>query len=130
MSIGHLARSLHRSGHSWKEAVMDAYLGPMPGTDAYERDRFTPLFTIHETPDTYDVETELPRSKRRDVKVTMHRHSIEVSCGRAMDHDVGHRPRRFGPFITRLPLKDAVDIGNKQITFEDGILFIHAPKSA
>jgi HSP20 family molecular chaperone IbpA len=119
-----------RQAASWKEIVMDAYLGPMPGTDAYESDCFRPLFTIHETPDTYDIETELPRSRKRDVKVTMHRHSIEVSCGHAVDHDNEHRAPHFGAFLTRLPLKDAIDIGHTQMTFEDGVLHIHAPKAA
>jgi hypothetical protein len=34
-----------------------------------EQDRFIPLFTIHQTPDAYDIESELPRTSRTDFLV-------------------------------------------------------------
>jgi HSP20 family molecular chaperone IbpA len=94
-------------------------------------DRFTPLFTIHETPDAYDIESELSRSARRDISVKPHRHHLEIQCGRAIDHeepDTDNSTPRFGPFVARLPLSEAIDVAHTKATFRHGVLHIYAPK--
>jgi HSP20 family molecular chaperone IbpA len=106
----------------------------MPGDRARSgQDRFAPLFTIHETPDGYDIESELTRSTRADISVKPHRHYVEIRCGRAIDHDAtdvdeANRPHQFGSFVTRLPLPEAIDVAHTNATFRHGLLHIHAPK--
>jgi HSP20 family protein len=97
----------------------------------FPQERFTPMFAIHETPEAYDIEAELPLSKRRDVSVEPRGRYIEIWCGRAMDHDDDDRephPPRFGSFVSRLTLGHAIDVAHTRVTFEHGILLIHAPK--
>src|SRR6185369_15847022 len=76
----------------------------------FPQERFTPLFAIHETPEAYEIEAELPKSRRRDVSVKPRRHYIEVWCSHACDHDdedaldgISH-PAHFGSFVSRLTL--------------------------
>jgi HSP20 family molecular chaperone IbpA len=98
-----------------------------------QHDRFTPFFFIHETPDGYEIESELTRSTRADISVKPHRHYVEICCGRAVDHEEADREEpervpRFGSFVTQLPLRTAIDVAHTNATFRDGLLRIHAPK--
>jgi HSP20 family molecular chaperone IbpA len=119
--------------NSWTPWVLSASACDDVASDhaRSEQDRFTPLFTIHETPDAYDIESELTCSTRRDVSVTPHRHYVEVQCGRAIDHEESlaeGSTARFGSFVTRLPLSEAIDVAHTSATFRHGVLHIYAPK--
>jgi HSP20 family molecular chaperone IbpA len=105
-----------------------SFVGPPPGSRAFEEDRFRPVFTIHETPEAYDIESELPQARLSDVTVKPYRHHVEVSCGHAIDHVGAMRARRFGKFSTRVDLAVPIDPARAEMSFRHGLLRIHAPK--
>jgi HSP20 family molecular chaperone IbpA len=115
--------------NSWNPWLLAASsCDEIPGEhDRAEHDRFAPLFTIHETPDAYDIESELARTSRSDISVKPHRHYVEIRCGRAIDHD-GSGETRFGSFVTELRLPEAIDVAHTDATFRHGVLRIYAPK--
>jgi HSP20 family molecular chaperone IbpA len=93
------------------------------------QDRFAPALMIHETPDAYDIEADLARASRRDVSVKPHPRYLEIRCSHAIDHaGDDDEASRFGSFVTRVSLGDAIDVAHTDIVLRRGVLRIHAPK--
>lgn len=105
----------------------NAYLEPMPGSEAFDRDRFTPVFAIHETPDAYEIEGELPHCSAKHIDVKPHRKYVDIACDHAEEH--ADRPRELGSFSTRLALTHAIDVSRTTVRYHHGVLSVRAPKT-
>lgn len=105
---------------------------PLLSTRAYgselDEDRFRPLLVIHETPEAYDIEGDLPNAARSDVAVHPHLRYVEIACGHALDHDEDDTRHDYGSFSTRVDLGIAIDPKRARTTLKNGVLHIHAPK--
>ena len=107
-----------------------AYFDPEPGSAQYERDRYTPILSLRETPAAFEIEMDLPCADREDVDVHAHRHDLVIRCRHAVDHAGPAEGAAFGAFVRRVRLAEAIDPDRVEATLRDGVLRIVAPKRA
>jgi HSP20 family molecular chaperone IbpA len=104
------------------------YVEPMPGTQAYERERFEPLVVLHESPTSYEIQIDLPDCAAKDVDVRVHPRDIVIRCKHAIDHSSSDARPQFGSFLKRVHLAHAIDRHAVRTVLADGTLEIAAQK--
>jgi HSP20 family protein len=113
---------------------MDDFFGwsPMRGQHAY---RWTPRVDVHEEPDQYVVEVDLPGLSKDDIDVTMENDVLTISGERKREQEKKDRDRVFrrerfcGQFTRSMSFPGDVDVDNIAGSFKDGVLTLTLPKS-
>jgi HSP20 family protein len=97
------------------------------------RPTWVPEVDIHELPDGYLVEVNLPGVSADQVQIEFGPRSISVCGQRNEELPVGVvsslRERARGPFQRRLELSAAIDVARVEARVCDGLLRIFAPKA-
>jgi HSP20 family protein len=94
---------------------------------------FVPLADLEETDDEYLIEIELPGVKRQDIDVAISDRRVRVTGVRKEKERTGilrRRTRAVGEFAFEIMLPGEVDSERADAHLEDGVLFIHVPKTS
>jgi len=86
------------------------------------RDRFVPVFAIHESPDGYEIEADVPGAQPNDVSVEVHESKIIIHCTHVLADDA------YGAFTRRLHLSHRVRADQLASEVRDGVLHVRIPK--
>lgn len=86
------------------------------------RDRFVPIFSIHESPLAYLIEAEIPGASTADVLVEAQGSDVVVRCARVVAGP------DEGAFTRKLRLSHAIDGARLAAEVRDGVLRVRAPK--
>lgn len=106
---------------------------PSRGTSALNSESWGPSVDIHENPDNYQIEADLPGMKKEDINIDLQgnvltlsgerKHEAESSAG-----DDVRVERRYGKFIRSFTLPQNVDPENIKASYNDGVLRLLLPK--
>ena len=99
-----------------------------------EMEAWNPTADLSETAEGYEVHAELPGVKQDDVKLTYDDNVLTVTGERKGDQEEKqkkyHRVERtFGRFERSFSIPAAIDDGNIQAQFKDGVLKVVLPKT-
>ncbi len=91
---------------------------------------WTPRANVHEAPEHYEIQAELPQVKKEDVKVTLERGVLTLSGERKYEKKEGggSKPLRvesaYGSFVRSFTMPDDVDAEKIDARFENGMLSV------
>ena len=94
---------------------------------------FVPLADLEETDDEYVIEIELPGVERKDIDVAISDRRVRVTGVRKEKERKGilrRRTRAVGEFAFEMVLPGEVDSARAEAHVEDGVLFVHLPKTS
>lgn len=100
-----------------------------PTSHEMKRDRFVPVFSIHEGPRDYDIEADVPGAKPTDVRVEAHGRDVVVRCAHVLDPYSEERHPEAGQFTRRLHLSHRVNAAHVATEVRDGVLHVHLQKA-
>jgi len=89
---------------------------------------WTPRANIHETPEAYEIQAELPQVKKEDVKVTFENGVLTLSGERKYEKKEGggQKPLRvesaYGSFMRAFSMPEDADAEKVDARFENGML--------
>lgn len=93
---------------------------------------WVPAVDILEDPKEYLLKVEIPEISKDDISIQLNRGILTVNGERKLDKtdDKQHRIERFyGSFSRSFTLPDNVDPKKIEAKFNDGMLYIHMPKT-
>jgi HSP20 family protein len=106
---------------------------PISAGPATAREPWVPEVDVHELPDSYLVEVNVPGFSPDQVQIELEPRSISVSGQRKEELPTGVvsslRERARGPFRRRLELPAAIDVQRVEASVREGVLRIVAPKA-
>lgn len=96
---------------------------------------FIPALDVQETEGEYLVKTDLPATRREDVKVALENGTLVIEGERRQEKEEKgkkfHRVERsYGKFVRRLLVPSGIDSQKVSAEFKDGVLSVHLPKTA
>ena len=97
---------------------------------------WAPRANIHETPDQYEIQAELPQVKKEDVKVTLENGVLTLTGERKYENREGGgtKPLRiesaYGSFMRSFAMPDDVDPDKVDARYENGMLNIKIARVA
>lgn len=105
-----------------------------PGsTSALNADNWGPSVDIHENPESYEIEADLPGMKKEDINIDLQgnvltlsgerKHESESSAG-----DEVRIERRYGRFLRSFTLPQNVDPESIKANYQNGVLKLVLPK--
>jgi HSP20 family protein len=103
-----------------------------PATSFFEG--WTPAVDIYEDKDKYVIKAELPGMKKEEIEVSLDGNTLSISGERKQEEEKreGDRYRSerfFGRFQRSVTVPVAVQSGNIQAGYKDGVLTVTLPKS-
>ncbi len=107
---------------------------PMNSSQSMQKG-FVPALDMYETEGAVVVETPLAGVDPKNVNVSVEKGVLTISGQSSKEHEVEEKnyyrkETRSGSFYRQIPLPVAVDEGNVQAVFEEGILKITCPKAS
>ena len=95
---------------------------------------YSPVVDISEAEDEYIIRAELPGMKQKDVKVTLHDHTLTVKGEKKLEKEEKERnfhrvERSYGSFERSFGLGDNVNSNKATAKFKDGVLEIRLAKA-
>lgn len=95
---------------------------------------YSPVVDISEAEDEYIIRAELPGIKQKDVKVTLHDHTLTIKGEKKLEKEEKERnfhrvERSYGSFERSFGLGDNVSSGKATAKFKDGVLEIRLAKA-
>lgn len=108
-------------------------LDPLRAAGARVADFFAPSSDAAATPDSYEVNVELPGVAREDVSVELDGNVLSVKGTKRSSHEEEGRTyyfseRRYGEFHRTFRLPEDVNPDDVSATFKDGLLTLRIPK--
>lgn len=86
---------------------------------------------IKELEDSYELEIELPKVKKEDVKITLKDGYLTITATynkEQEDTKYLHRERRYGEFSRSYYVDDAVELKDINASLKDGVLTVNIKK--
>ena len=132
-----LLRPLHSSRQgvdNFQQLVEDVF-GRSAGFPSMADERFNmPATDISENENEYCISAELPVMKKDDINVSLHDGVLSIEAVSKSEHEEKgdkqiRTERRYGKFVRRFTLGDAVDESSVQAKFEDGVLKVVVEKA-
>ncbi len=111
--------------------VFDDFLPNLrSGKDSGE---WIPAVDIYETPDSVELEFEIPGITEKDIKIRVEDNTLTVSGERMFEkkdekHNYYRVERSYGSFARSFLLPNNVDPDKIKATYKDGVLKISIPK--
>lgn len=95
---------------------------------------WTPRVDLAETDESYLIHLDLPGIGKEDVEINFHDGTLTISGERKTEekdenHSYVRVERSYGRFSRAFTLPQAVNDGNIEATFENGVLNINVPKA-
>lgn len=89
---------------------------------------------VHENPDAYTVETDLPGVSPDNINVTLHDNMLTISAETKREEKTEKdnriiSERRYGSFHRSVRLPNSVNADKVEAVFENGVLRLTLPKS-
>lgn len=96
---------------------------------------WAPTVDITESVEEYLIKAELPEIKKEDVKITVQDGVLTIQGERQQEKEEKgkklHRiERSYGRFVRSFEVPDDADESKIQANFDNGMLYLHVPKSA
>jgi HSP20 family molecular chaperone IbpA len=95
-----------------------------------DQDRFAPIFAIHETPEGYDIESDVVGASADDIRVQVRGQDVLIDCNHAIEHVSATETPMVGSFSRTIHLSHRIDAGHIRTALQNGRLTIHATKQA
>lgn len=100
-----------------------------------EEAQYGPPVDVYETEDEVVVKAHLPGVKKEDLEVNIQDNTLTLRAETRREEEVNdegyfRRELRYGTWARRLPLPAEVDEEQVSATLNDGVLEVHAKKSA
>lgn len=108
--------------------------GLVPNVETTTESFFAPRADIHNKPNKYVINAELPGVKKEDLKVNFENGVLSIQAemkDKTQEEDDGkviRRERRFGKFSRSFYLGDDIDDSDIEASFKDGLLSLDIPK--
>lgn len=104
------------------------------GGEAAERQSWTPSVDVIETDDLIVLKAELAGMDPADIHIEVQDNVLTVSGERRFQEEVREDKyyrieRRYGSFSRSIALPQAIDEGNIEAKYEDGVLEVSVPKA-
>jgi HSP20 family protein len=115
--------------------LLDSFFsGEMGQGEELSTRTWTPPVDIHETPEAYQVQAELPGMTREDIDITLEHNVLRLTGERKLEKEQNqgnfHRLERYyGTFARSFSLPAQVNAEGIQASFKDGVLSITVPKA-
>lgn len=105
-----------------------------PG-EGVEEAQYGPAVDVYETDDEVVVKAHLPGVKKEDLDVSIQDNTLTIRAESRREEEVDEegyfrRELRYGTWARRLPLPAEVDEEQVSASLHDGMLEVHAKKSA
>jgi HSP20 family protein len=102
--------------------------------DALARTDWAPAVDIVETPEEFQVKTDLPEMNKDDIKVAVEDNTLRISGERKHEKEEKgkkyHRTERYyGTFMRAFTLPENVDASKLDAKFQNGVLTVRVPKT-
>ncbi|UCG51046.1 MAG: Hsp20/alpha crystallin family protein [Candidatus Latescibacterota bacterium] len=96
---------------------------------------WAPTVDITESVEEYLIKAELPEIRKEDVKITVQDGVLTIQGERRQEKEEKgkkhHRiERSYGKFVRSFEVPDDADEPKIQANFDNGMLYLHVPKSA
>jgi len=119
---------------SLRDAVQSLLAESQIGPDSENDSSIAPAIDIHESPQAFEMECNLPGIKPADVEITVHGNSVTISAeSQAADNsENGHwvlRERKHVKYHRKVTLGCALDPEKVVAKSEYGVLKLHLPKA-
>ena len=121
-------RTVDRSLERFMGQVFDGLVAPG------RAETFAPALDLHETPEAYRVEVDLPGVKEDDVNVSVEDGVLSISAERksverAEGDEARHVERRHAHYLRKLRLPNQIDAERIEGTLAGGVLTLTIPKA-
>ena len=119
---------------SLRDAVQSLLAESQIGPDSENDSSIAPAIDIHESPQAFEMECNLPGIKPSDVEITVHGNSVTISAESqaAENSENGHwvlRERKQVKYHRKVTLGSALDPEKVVARSENGVLKLHLPKA-
>lgn len=97
-------------------------------------DGWTPALDVYEGKDQFTVNLELPGTRKEDIHLTLHEHTLTISGERKSERTeqegaVSRTERVFGRFQRTITLPKPVDADKVSAQYKDGLLIVTIGKT-
>lgn len=119
---------------SLRETVQSLLAESQIGPDSENDSSIAPAIDIHESPQAFEMECNLPGIKPSDVEITVHGNSVTISAESqaAENSENGHwvlKERKHVKYHRKVTLGSALDPEKVVARSEYGVLKLHLPKA-
>ena len=119
---------------SLRDAVQSLLAESQIGPDSENDSSIAPAIDIHESPQAFEMECNLPGIKPADVEITVHGNSVTISAESqsAEKSENGHwvlSERKHVKYHRKVTLGSALDPEKVVARSEYGVLKLHLPKA-
>jgi len=97
--------------------------------------QWVPAVDVHETPDEYRIEADVPGIDPKDIDVTLENGVLTLKGERRAERSTEeggarHIERSYGSFVRRFALPDTADADNVEARADNGVLRLTIKKKA